>query len=752
MKVMKYRIPIIAVLLFTAVTVTCFPAALMAKGGPPVNLIELEGLRRVDFDSVMERVSHPIGVPPSPEMVSQDIKAIYGMGYFKDVTAVLEPFEGGLKLVYRVMEKPTVRRVVFHGNESVEQSKLQEALSITSGSLSDTVLIQDNAEALRIVYENEGYPMASVVPVLREISGGYLLLTYYIVEGPRVKVDEIIIEGNEKFSDFEVKKSMLSSEWWALASMGAGGRYSRAFLRADAENIKRFYHDRGYLQADVFEPLVTFSEDRKWMNIVIEVSEGEMFTVSEIAFSGQELYSEEDFRKKLTLKPGDPASRQVLGENATVFSEMYTERGYALASVYPDIVPDPVTRTAKITFRVTEGDIFHMGRIDIKGNVKTMDKVIRREIRVNEGDLFNSKLLRRSYERIVNLNFFEQIKFNPLPNAENKRVGLDVGVSEKSTGFINMGAGYSSIDHFVGMAEVSQSNLGGRGQYIKLKGEFSERSTKYSISFREPWLFNYPVSLNTSLYSQSRRYDEYTKESQGLSLGLSRSFMEYWEVGASYQYERATILRVDNNASDFIKDQQGTRYTGSVTPSISRDSRDNILNPHEGSNNLVYFTYAGIGGTNRYYKIGLDSSWYMPVTKRTTFMARGRYGFASGLEGQELPLYERYHVGNIFTVRGLRDVGPEDEYGNYLGGEQRLIFNFEYIFPLASDIKLNGIVFFDTGTAYDTADEIDWRNTAGTGIRWISPIGPVRLEWARVLRPREGESDNRWEFSIGASF
>ncbi len=748
----KYTAALTLAVLFMTALVLLFPADLRAESGPPVNIIEIDGIRRVDPDSVRTRISQPLGEPVSPETVSEDIQAIYGMGYFNDVQALLEPFEGGLKLIYRVKEKPTIRRVEFYGNEKLETSTLLEKLSISSGALADTVLIRDNTEALKNAYEAEGYPLTQVVPILREVSEGFLLLTFYITEGPRVKVDEITITGNEMFTEFEIKKSMQSSEWWALAPMTGGGRYSEAILQNDRELIKRFYHNRGYIQADVYEPAITFSPDREFMNISIEVKEGDKFTVSEIMFSGQQLYSEEELREKLTIKPGDPVSREVLGQDSQTLTEMYTERGYALATVYPDIEPDLGAKTVKLTFRVSEGDIFNMGRIEIKGNVGTLDKVIRREIRVNEGDLFNSKKLRRSYERIINLNFFEDVKFEPLPNASTKRVGLNVDVKEKSTGFVNIGAGYSSVDHFVGMAEVAQSNLGGRGQYVKLRGDFSERSTKYELSFKEPWLFDSPVSLDMSLYNSGRKYDEYEKSSTGFSLGLSRAFMEYWRAGATYQYEQVTIFNIDDNTSDFIRDQEGTRYTSSITPFISRNSTDNRLDPHTGSLNKVYVTYAGLGGTNNYYKVGLESNVFFPVTEKTTFSVQGKYGFADGLKGDELPLYERYYVGSIYTVRGLRDVGPHDQNGNYIGGKQRLIFNFEYSFPLASEIQLKGVLFFDTGTAYDTADEIDWRNTAGAGIRWISPLGPVRLEWARVLRPRRGESLYRWEFSIGAMF
>jgi outer membrane protein insertion porin family len=739
-------------ILMQAVLCALAPTVLWAEDGPQVRVIEIEGLRRIDPTTVKERISHPIDEPVSTEAVTADIKAIYSMGYFDDVKAVLEPFEGGLKLVYVVKEKPTLRSVEFFGNEALDETKIKEAVTISPGSIADTVLIRDNAEKLKGLYEAEGYPSAVVTPVLREVSEGYVLLTYYIQEGQRVKIDNITIEGNNTFSDFEVKKSMQTSEWWILSFLGKGGRYSRPLLQADRENVKRFYNDRGYIQAEVFEPQLEFSEDKQRLNISLTVYEGEQFRVSEIGFSGNTVFSDKELREKLKIEVGDPVGRSTLGDDVQTLTEMYTERGYALASVVPNIVPNEAARTAKITFRVSEGDIFHIGRIDIKGNVSTMDKVIRRQMRLNEGDIFNSKLLRRSYERLINLNFFENVKLNPKPDSVRKRLDMDIDVTEKSTGFLNVGAGYSSVDNFIGMFEIAEANLGGRGQYIKLKSSFSSKSSTYELSFREPWLFDRPVALDLSVYSSTRRYDEYSKDSKGGSMGLTRNFADYWSVGATYRYEKATIYDVQRFSSALISSQEGTRYTSSITPSLARDSRDNYLNPHRGSENKVYVTYAGLGGTNKYYKLGVESSVYFPVTEKTTFGVHGLYGKGEGLEGQELPLYERFNVGNIYTVRGLRDIGPIDDRGDYIGGKQRLIFNFEYTFPLASEVQLRGVVFFDTGTAYDRYEDIDWRNTAGTGIRWISPIGPVRLEWARVLRPRRGESRYKWEFAIGTMF
>jgi len=721
-----------------------------AANSPYVRALEVKGLRKIEEGAVREKITQGVGQPLSVETVSEDIKAVYGMGYFEDVRVEVEPFEGGVKLAYIVREKSQIRRVDVFGNEEIDESKLREKLTVSPGSLADAVLIQNNADTIRLTYEEEGYPLATVVPLIGQMSGGYALLTYYIKEGPKVKIRDISIEGNREISEGDIKDAMESSEWGLFAWATKARQYKKAVLAEDVERIKELYHDRGFIKAVVNEPQVELSGDRRKADIRIEVKEGDRYRVSRIGFSGNASFSDEELQGALSSAPGEYVSRRVLGSDVAAITEKYTERGYALASVQPDIEPDDERKEARVTFRIYEGDLYHMGRIGISGNQKTRDKVIRREMRLDEGDLFNSKLLRRSYERLVNLNFFEEVKLNPLPRAESRRLDLDIQVTERSTGYLNVGGGYSSVDKFVGMVDVTQGNLGGRGQYIKLSSQFSSRSTLYEVSFREPWLFDRPVSLDVSVYRSEREYTSYNRKSDGFSIGLGRSFWEYWRASATYRFEEVAVLDISENASDLIREQEGRRVTSSVSPMLARDSRDNFLDPHRGSRNAWYVTYAGLGGDNRFFKTSLDSSWYLPVSRRTTLSLRGNFGYAAGVAGEDLPLYERYYVGGGMTVRGLRDVGPKDEKGIYIGGTKKLVFNVDYTFPLLSEINLKGGVFYDLGTAYDTS--IHMKDSAGAGIRWISPIGPIRLEWAKIIEPEADEPSYRWEFSLGSFF
>jgi outer membrane protein insertion porin family len=722
------------------------------SGVPPVRGIEIRGLRRIDEGAVRTRMKLRVGEPLSMEKVSDDIKAVFGMGYFEDVSVEVEPFEGGVDLVFVFIEKPTIRGVEFFGNLGVDDAKVEEAITISPGAMADTVLIQDNAVILTSVYEGEGYPLANIIPVVRRIGRGHTLLTYLIEEGPRVKVQEISFQGNVNVESGDLRGAMKTSEWWLLSPITSGGRYEKQKVEEDLRSIRDVYYDKGFLEVVVSAPTIKFSEDREWMNIAIGIAEGSQYRISSTGFTGNELFEEEELRGNVKLLPGDVLSKKRLGGDVDTLTGMYSEKGYALANVYPDIVPDEESTEAAVIFKIHEGEPYDVGSINITGNMKTRDKVIRREVRLDEGDLYNSKLLKRSYQRILNLKYFDEVKLKPVPRVGTREMDIDIDVGERSTGQLVVGAGYSSVDKFIASVEFSQGNLWGRGQTLKLKSEFGNISSTYELSFTEPWLMDRQVLFYYALYRTKREYNSYDKKAFGSAVGLGKSFMEYWSGRLTYKIEDVEITDIDEDASNVIKEQEGKKLTSAITPAITRDTRDNVLDTHTGSRNKVYFTFAGLGGDNRFYKFGGDTHWFLPLTKKTTVSLRARYSQADGLFGKTLPLYERFEVGDISTVRGHRDVGPEDEDGEYIGGKKRLIFNIEYIFPLMAEINLKGITFFDAGSAFDKFEDLELMYSTGLGIRWISPIGPLRLEWAYLINAEPEDKDNRWEFSIGTFF
>ncbi|GBD98360.1 outer membrane protein assembly factor BamA precursor [bacterium BMS3Abin07] len=740
--------------IFSILVFLCLLTNLLWAAEPIVKKIEIRGLKRIDEFSVRQKISQKIAVPLNPEKISDDIKKIFAMGYFDDVRVEMKFFEGGITLIYSLKEKPVITRISFYGNKEFDDDKLREQITLSRGSIADNTLIQDNALHLKAFYQSKGYWLAEVIPVVRKVRGSNAVVSFLIKEGSKVRIDKIDIEGNHAFDDNDITGVMKTSEWWLFSFLTSGGYYNSGVMKQDIRKIKDLYFNNGYLDVRVSDPEIKVDNKKHEMTIKINISEGHQYTVSSVSIEGNKAYKTDELRKLIKLKKGEVFSKKILSGDIKAINDFYSQKGYAMISIDPAVVPLKNSDKVKVIYHIMEGDLFHIGRIEISGNTKTEDKVIRREIRFDEGDLFNSALLKRSYQRLRNLDFFDTVHLQPRPRARKKLLDLDVSVKEKSTGSLSVGGGYSTTDRFMGMVDYSQANLFGTGRYLKLSGEFGSKSTLYQLSYRDPWFLDKPLSMTLSLYKTSRQYYNYSRKATGFGLGFGKPFSEYWRADVSYNFEDVTIYDVNATASTTIKDQEGKSTTSSISPSIVRDSRDYYLDPHEGSRNGIYLKYAGLGGENKYFKALLDSGWFFPLGP-TTFSVRGRFGYATGLFGKQLPLYERYYVGGINTVRGLGsgEAGPRDANGDVIGGEKEIIFNFEYIFPLIPDIKLKGLLFFDAGKAYAQSEAINsLRRSAGFGIRWISPVGPLRLEWGYNLDKRDDENQSKFEFTFGTFF
>ena len=746
-----------------AIALTYLIAAVIAASSvlaqeqlPVVNSIEVKGLKRVEEGALKSKITQKVGEPLSNEKVSEDIKNIFKMGYFDDVKTEIDPMEGGIKLIYVVKEKPTIIRVEFQGNKELEDDKLKEKISVTVGSIADTTLIQDNATKLQLFYEDEGYWLATVVPVVNKISENEVYLTFQIDEGKKVKVKDIKIAGNKAISSSKIKGVMKTSIWKIYSFIFSSGYYKKDVMNVDLDAIKDLYFNNGYIKVIVADPEILLTEDKSGMTITINISEGDQYRVSSVSLTAYKAFTEAELRGRISASPGAIFSKEVVRADIASITDLYTQNGYALASVYPDIMPDDATKQLSLTYKVEEGKIYRVGMIEITGNTKTKDKVIRREIRLDEGDIFNSALLKRSYERLNNLNYFETVDMVPKPKNEEQVLDVDVKVKEKSTGFLSVGGGYSSVDKFVAMVDVTQANLFGSGTYLRARGELGGNISNFTLSYKDPWFMDKPVAFSVDAYLTRQQYPDYETKAIGGDFGFGKSFGEYWGANIMYNLSKVTVFGISSTASTVIKSQEGTAITSSITPSITRDSRDSYLDPSSGSRNSVYFTFAGIGGDNKFIKGLADSAWFFPLGGTgTTIMVRGRIGYAKAIFNATLPLYENFCVGGIYTVRGIEycKAGPKTDQGEYIGGPKELIFNTEYVFPIVRELKLKGVVFFDAGNAYAANEAYGTlRPTTGAGIRWISPMGPLRVEWGYNLNRKPGESQSKVEFTFGSFF
>jgi outer membrane protein insertion porin family len=616
-----------------------------------------------------------------------------------------------------------------------------------------------------------------VIPVTQLLSEDRAVLTFVVKEGERAYVKKVRFKGNRVFKEKILRKQIETSNYfWLTSWVTESGRYKEETLGADIERIREYYLNNGYLQVQIGSPKVELSDDKKWFEITFPIEEGAQFRIGQIDYEGNHVFEKERLTTLTKSKEGEIFDRSRIRQDIMNMVDLYGEQGYLFANVVPQLSPNGEAKTVNIKFQVTEEDPFKVREIRITGNDKTRDKVIRREIRVNEQEVVNTKLLRRSFQRLQNLNFFENIEIVP-KQVEPGWVDLDVQVKEKPTGTFSIGGGYSSVDRFIATMEVTQGNLFGKGELLRAKIETGKRRNTYSLTFREPYLFDSNISGTADLFNQVRSFDTYKEKRVGGDLVFGRSFGEYVSASVSYTLERLLVYDLrqvadfsdpnltatipDPGIPELVRDQAllGKTLTSALGFSVARDTRDFIFDPKEGSRHSLSLEYAGtfLGGDNDYYKIVADTSKFFPLWREHVFSLHGRLGYANGIGDKQLPVGERFYVGGINTVRGFKfgKAGPLNSSGQIVGGNKELFFNAEYLIPLVTEAKIKLVLFYDWGRAFDDSESIrfaDLRKSAGFGIRWISPIGPLRLEWGRNLKPQEGEASHTIEFSIGTLF
>jgi len=755
-----------------------------------VTLLEVQGNKRIETATILAKIKTKEGGVFSPTQIKEDIKVLYQLGHFEDVQVKTEGFENGLKVIFLVKEKPLIREIIFEGNDELSTEKLKEGLTLLPRTAFNLQLIQENAEKIRLKYQDAGYYDAIVVPVIAELRGGDRNVTFFIKEGDKVKLTEIIIIGNKALTADEIKKPLKTQEHWFFSFLGRSGTLRTDELRDDLETIRNLYYNKGYIQVQVDDPVIepkSYTERLSWFSsktrtvinkdelvVRINIKEGEQFRVGALTFKGNTSISTSELQSEVKLKQGDIFSREVLKQDVTKIMDRYDGIAKPFANVVPLFNIDQEKKTVAVNIDIQEGGEVRIGRINIAGNTKTRDKVIRREMRLEEGDLYSKKALKRSYDRINNLNFFETVEITPERRQQEPVMDLDVKVKEKMTGTLSVGGGYSSVDKLIGIVEVTQGNLGGRGQLLKLKTQWGGTHRIYMLSFMEPYLFDEPIWGRVDIYRQQQTYDGYTLYTEGVGFGTGKSFDEYLSGSIRYSLDQSRARDINVFPIPFALQQQLENYgtvitTSAITATLTRDTRDFYLDPKTGSRNTMFVEYAGgpLGGDPEFIKSVADSAWFFPLFWDTVFMARGRIGYVDSLIDKPVPIGERFFVGGSGTVRGFRygTAGPVDNQGNRVGGNKELIFNFEYSFPIVAAARLKGVFFYDMGRGFDdnllvsqqpnepTRISIhELRHSWGWGFWWLSPIGPLRFEWGYIIHKQPTDQPSQFEFNIGTLF
>ena len=740
------------VLLSSLLIFACNAAAQVGLGAI-VRDIEILGNRLTQESTIRFYLETEVGKAYVPRTLSEDIKRLYALETFDDIRVTAEEIEGGMRLIITVTEKPTVRRVTYSGNRAIPEEDIDERIQLKERSTFDRGLLNDTITSLQNHYRESGYYFAHVRPDIAPVADNQVDIELVITEGRRIRIRRIQFTGNTYFTDNQLRKEVQLQEYFLPIVSDSASLYRPEVLRVDLQLLEQLYQSNGFVNVQLGEPVVEINREAGAIAVTVPIArEGEQYKVGTVTLTGSEVFNSEELRDLVRVTSGEIYSRETVRRDILALTEAYADKGYAFADVVPTVSLDQQTRLVNLGFTARPGPKVYIGRIDIVGNERTQDRVIRRELRLDEGELYSGSKLRRSRQRLNNLQYFEEVNIDTRPRAEDDLLDLEVQLRERSTGQFSAGLGFSSVEDVIFTVSVVQNNLFGRGQTVSANAHIGGISQDFSLSFREPWLYGRPIGLGASVFNRAEDFQTFDVDRTGASLSLGRSVGEFARISAAYRYEVLDISNLGENPSNFLLEAQGKSTTSSATPNIVRDSRDNVFNPSEGSVNSFEVQLAGLGGDNRYYRAIGNSTWYFALPAEMTGFVRGRFGFGDGYGGKDLPPSERFFLGGVTTIRGFefRDIGPKDAANNPLGGTSFVQFNVEIGRSLGSVLRV--VAFIDAGNVYDSDNDFDigsLRRSAGLGIRIVTPIGPIRLDYGFKLDKRAGESAGRLGFLLG---
>ncbi|MGZ3595469.1 MAG: outer membrane protein assembly factor BamA, partial [Syntrophales bacterium] len=714
--------------------------------------IEFTGNHKIESSALGQVIKSARGNLFSEAELTSDIKAIYKMGYFDDVAADVTLSPEGKIITFILKEKALISEIRIKGNKAIEKSEIEGVLTFKVQQVLNPEKIVASAEKIKALYDNKGYYNAEIRQAIDKEGDKNVIITFNITENERLYVRNISFEGNRAFTSKELKNIMTLTEKGFFSFLTDSGILKKDQLKQDTDKVNAFYLNHGFINAQVGEPEIT--HDKKGIYVKIPIVEGKQFKVGKVDIMGDTLtVSRSELLNKLNIRKKEFYDREAIMKDMEYLTQACNDDGYAYADIAPRTVPQEKTQTVDVTFNIKKGHEVFFNRITITGNTKTRDKVIRRQLAFSEGDLYSSSKLKNSYTALNRLRYFEEINFGTEKGADETLTDVNINVKEKPTGMFSIGAGYSAQDGPIGTAQITQQNLFGRGQILSLKGSLGGYSSMYELSFIEPWLFDIPLWSKFDLWHSQRQWDTYNLNTTGFGMTFGYPLWQYVTGYIGYRLYTNDVTDVQDNAAFIIKEEAGKTTESVLSFTLAKDTTDDFMFPTKGYKNSGTIDYAGgpLQGSTDYIRYGAKAAWFHPLPLDTVFSVRGQGGFIQRTAETDVPVYDRYYLGGINTLRGLRDIGPKDPAtGDPTGGFTMLCFNFEYIFPLIKNAGMKGLVFFDTGNAWDSGyHPDDMRKTAGVGIRWYSPIGPLRLEWGYVLDQKENEASNRFEFTIG---
>ncbi|MFG1482869.1 outer membrane protein assembly factor BamA [Halobacteriovorax sp. HFRX-2_2] len=739
--------------------------------GPRVRLfkissVEVQGLKKVEKEAVLDKLRSRAGLTLTNETLFDDIKTIYNLKYFESV----EAHQDGNKLIFKVVEKPIIAKIVFRGNDEVDKDDLSEGLKTREYSILDINSIQADVRQMEKTYEEKGFYLANVSYEIRQVDKENVHLVYNISEYDKVRVKKVTFLGLTAFAEEEVKSIMETREESLFSFLSGSGNFKELNFKTDIERIKYFYSTKGYLQVNVAVPEVTVSEDKKWVFITVKIKEGPKFDVRDVYFQGELLFTEDELREKTKLKAGEVYSEELLRRDIQTLTESYQDLGYAFANVIRNIQLVPGENRVDIQYSFEKGKLAKFGRISVTGNTKTRDKVIRRELKIHEGGKYSGSGLRESKENVNRLGFFEpgSVIFNTVSSpGQDDVLDVEISVKEKSTGQISLGAGYSTATGGFFQASISQNNFRGLGQQLSFSTNIAKEQQNFSLSFTEPYFMDSKWTLGGEVFrTVDTQLDSYDYKKHGFAARIGYPIFDYTRLYTTYKLEETELTDI----KDPTVDENEDGVTSSVRLAVVKDKRNNRFEPTDGYYWNLATEYAGLGGDKKWWKNEIDLRYFYPVWKELVFRSRFYTGKIEEKQGIPVPRNEKFSLGGARNLRGydIEDIGPKEsvtyDHDNdpgtpdktesfNIGAPFTAFTTLELEHPLAKEAGLKFVTFFDAGTAKRLEDIDKIYMDYGFGFRWFSPIGVLRFEWGVPINPDpDMNSGTKFHFDIGQLF
>lgn len=728
--------------------------------------VQVKGNQIISTALILNQMKSKKGDALIQNDVNEDVKRLYKTGYFQDIRIEVEDLPNGFRLVVVVNEKPVVRQIKLDGYSSFKEQDLRKELKVLEGQILDERLVKEGVENIRKKYTGKGFrfiKIESEIDVNQKTKEATLFI--HILEGGKYKIKDIQFEGVKAFKEKKIRKLMKTKKdmWYT------SGVFNEEKFQKDLDRIQLYYQQEGYLDVKV-SPQFDYDEQKRKIIIMIQVEEGTHYATGEVQIKGAELFPESEIWQSLEMLPGTTYSQYYLASDVDRIRKYYFERGYVDARIIPDVNLNRDTGKVDVVYKIHEGDLYFVDKVIIRGNTKTKDVVIRRELRVRPGDKIDGEKIQNSIQRLENLDYFEEATYDMEQGSEPNRKDLIFRVKEKRTGELSFGGGISSIDAFVGFAEISQKNFDllrfprftGGGQKLSARARVGTISKNFELSFEEPYLFGKKIGFGWDAYNTRRdnKNVDFDEDRLGTGITLSKPLSDRFRLGTGYTLERVKLKNLSEDAPAIVRQFEGNTVLSRWRLFQNHDTRNNLFNPSKG--HLLSFQEelvgSFLGGDETFYTLQTNYSQYWTLFKKHVIEYRLRLGTSQDFSDSDtVPVFDRFYAGGLGTVRGYnyRRVGPI-EAGDAVGGNTLVLTSLEYTFPIPYLDIIKGAMFVDIGQVHEDSYKIKFSKFAisvGPGIKVKTPIGPLAFYYGLPIANKDDKDRNgRFEFSLSHGF